>query len=137
MSNDEQVLKDVFGSILQKLITSGVGVEITDNKIDLQIPVKVSNGGTGADTLTGYVKGLGTAALTATITIPVDDLAGVLPVNKGGTGLWEANGYLFGSGDALQAKSKVPAADVSGLGDLALRFGYQRFHHYHHRHRLQ
>lgn len=36
----------------------------------------VANGGTGAATLTGYVKGSGTSAFTASATIPYADLAG-------------------------------------------------------------
>lgn len=37
----------------------------------------VANGGTGATTLTGYVKGSGTTALTASSTIPVADVSGL------------------------------------------------------------
>ena len=36
-----------------------------------------ASGGTGANTLTGYVKGTGTAPLTASATIPVSDVAGL------------------------------------------------------------
>lgn len=36
----------------------------------------VANGGTGEDTLTGYVKGNGTSPMTASATIPYADLAG-------------------------------------------------------------
>jgi len=39
--------------------------------------VAVANGGTGASTLTGYVKGSGTAALTASSTIPNTDVTGL------------------------------------------------------------
>ena len=39
--------------------------------------VAVGNGGTGATTLTGYVKGSGTAALTANSTIPNTDVSGL------------------------------------------------------------
>jgi hypothetical protein len=38
----------------------------------------VANGGTGAATLTGYVKGSGTSALTAASTIPTTDLSGTI-----------------------------------------------------------
>jgi hypothetical protein len=37
----------------------------------------VANGGTGATTLTGYVKGTGTSALTASSTIPNTDITGL------------------------------------------------------------
>jgi hypothetical protein len=39
--------------------------------------VPVANGGTGASTLTGYVKGNGTAAMTAASTIPNTDVTGL------------------------------------------------------------
>jgi hypothetical protein len=39
--------------------------------------IAVAKGGTGANTLTGYVKGTGTAALTASATIPSSDISGL------------------------------------------------------------
>lgn len=44
--------------------------------------VAVANGGTGATTLTGYVKGSGTSALTASSTIPASDLTGTLAAGQ-------------------------------------------------------
>jgi len=44
---------------------------------DLVGTVPVANGGTGADTLTGYVKGNGTSAMTAATTIPSTDVTGL------------------------------------------------------------
>lgn len=41
----------------------------------------VTNGGTGATTLTGYVKGSGTSALTASATIPGSDISGNISGN--------------------------------------------------------
>jgi hypothetical protein len=40
----------------------------------------VANGGTGATTLTGYVKGNGTSAMTASAAIPVSDVTGAAPL---------------------------------------------------------
>ena len=40
--------------------------------------VAVANGGTGASTLTGYVKGSGTSVMTASATIPTTDLSGTV-----------------------------------------------------------
>jgi hypothetical protein len=45
--------------------------------------VTVAQGGTGAATLTGYVKGSGTSALTASSTIPYSDLAGTPSIPTG------------------------------------------------------
>ena len=39
--------------------------------------IDVANGGTGATTLTGYVKGSGTSAMTASTTIPSGDVSGL------------------------------------------------------------
>jgi hypothetical protein len=39
--------------------------------------VPVANGGTGASTLTGYVKGNGTSAMTASATVPSTDITGL------------------------------------------------------------
>lgn len=45
----------------------------------------VTNGGTGAATLTGYVTGSGTAALTAASTIPTSDITGLAAVATSGS----------------------------------------------------
>lgn len=42
--------------------------------------VAVANGGTGVSTLTGYVKGNGTSAMTASSTIPISDVIGAAPL---------------------------------------------------------
>jgi hypothetical protein len=49
----------------------------TSGSISLAGTLVVSNGGTGATTLTGYVKGAGTTALTASSTIPNTDITGL------------------------------------------------------------
>ena len=50
----------------------------TSGSITLGGTLNVSNGGTGAITLTGYVKGSGTSAFTASSTIPTSDLSGTI-----------------------------------------------------------
>jgi hypothetical protein len=62
--------------------------------------IPVANGGTGAVTLTGYVKGNGTSAMTASASVPVGDLSGTLPVASGGTGATTltANNVVLGNG---------------------------------------
>ena len=77
--------------------------------------VTVAQGGTGATTLTGYVKGAGTSALTASASIPVDDISGTLPVSKGGTGATTltANNVLLGNGtSALQSIAPSTTGNV-------------------------
>ncbi len=54
-------------------------IEPSDWNADHQLvgTVPVANGGTGASTLTGYVKGTGTTAMTAATTIPSTDVTGL------------------------------------------------------------
>ena len=77
--------------------------------------VPVANGGTGAATLTGYVKGNGTSAFTAAASVPVGDLSGTLPVASGGTGATTlaANNVLIGNGT-----SAVSAVAPGTAGNL-------------------
>jgi hypothetical protein len=42
--------------------------------------LSVANGGTGATTLTGYIKGSGTSTMTASASIPVADVTGAAPL---------------------------------------------------------
>jgi len=68
------------------LISGGVGVAPSWGKIGLTTHVSgtlpVANGGTGATTLTGYVKGSGTSALTASSTIPASDISSGAALTK-------------------------------------------------------
>lgn len=63
------------------LISGGVGAAPSWGKVALTTHVSgtlpVANGGTGAVTLTGYVKGNGTGAMTAAATIPNTDITGL------------------------------------------------------------
>lgn len=116
-------------------ITSGSITGITD--------LAVADGGTGASTLTGYVKGAGTTALTASATIPNTDITGLgtmstqaasavaitggsitgitdLAVADGGTGASTLTGYVKGAGTtALTASATIPNTDITGLGTMA------------------
>ena len=90
------------------LISNGAGSAPSYGKIGLSTHVSgtlpVASGGTGATTLTGYVKGTGTTAMTTSATIPVDDISGTLPVAKGGTGTTTSTGAganVFSSGPTI------------------------------------
>ena len=73
--------------------------------------VPVSNGGTGASTLTGYVKGTGTSAMTAATTIPNTDITGLGTASTKDAGV--ANGVA-----TLDSSGTVPLSQIPALGDL-------------------
>jgi hypothetical protein len=60
--------------------------------------VTVAQGGTGATTLTGVVKGNGTSAFTAGTVALGSEVSGTLPVANGGTGATTLTGVLKGNG---------------------------------------
>ena len=106
--------------------------------------IGVAYGGTGATTLTGYVKGNGTSAMTASATIPSTDITGLgtmsvqnanavaitggtisglsaaIPVASGGTGATTLTGYVKGNGTSLMtASATIPNTDITGLGTMS------------------
>jgi hypothetical protein len=76
--------------------------------------IPVANGGTGAATLTGYVKGNGTATMTAAATIPNTDITGLGTASTKNAGA--ANGVA-----SLDAGGKVPVSELPAavLGALS------------------
>jgi hypothetical protein len=108
--------------------------------------IDVAHGGTGAVTLTGYVKGAGTTALTASATIPNSDITGLgtmstqnanavaitggtisglgtpLAVPSGGSGAATLTGYVIGNGtSAMTASATIPNTDITGLGNMSVQ----------------
>jgi hypothetical protein len=111
-------------------------VAITGGTITgLSSPLDVPSGGTGAATLTGYVKGTGTSALTASSTIPSTDITGLGTMSTqnanaiavtGGT----INGTTIGATTATtgafttvtaSTSLTTPIVQASNSGGLALR----------------
>jgi hypothetical protein len=72
--------------------------------------ISVANGGTGATTLTGVVKGNGTSAFTAGNVSLTTEVTGTLPVANGGTGITS-----FGTGVATAL-----GQNVTGSGGIVL-----------------
>jgi hypothetical protein len=75
--------------------------------------VPVANGGTGASTLTGYVKGSGTANMTAASTIPNTDVTGLGTASTKDSGV--ANGVATLDGSGTVPISQLPSAVLGAL----------------------
>jgi hypothetical protein len=116
----------------------------TNGAVSLGGTLVVANGGTGATTLSGYLKGNGTSAFTGVATIPNTDITGLgtmstqsannvaitggtisglsapIAVASGGTGAATLNGYVKGTGtSALTAAATIPNTDITGLGTMS------------------
>jgi hypothetical protein len=86
-------------------ITGGTISGVTIPASNITGTVTVPQGGTGATTLTGYVKGSGTSALTASSTIPNTDITGL------GTASTKDAGVALGVA-TLDASGKVPISEI-------------------------
>jgi hypothetical protein len=95
-------------------ITGGTISGVTIPASNITGTLGVPNGGTGATTLTGYVKGTGTAPLTASATIPNTDITGL------GTASTRDAGAALGVA-TLDAGGKVPVSELPAavLGALS------------------
>jgi hypothetical protein len=95
-------------------ITGGTISGVTLPATDITGTLGVPNGGTGATTLTGYVKGTGTAPLSASATIPNTDITGLGTASAKDAGV--ANGVA-----TLDAGGKVPVSELPAavLGALS------------------
>jgi hypothetical protein len=95
-------------------ITGGTISGVTIPASNVTGTLGVPNGGTGASTLTGYVKGTGTTAMTAAATIPNTDITGLGTASTKDAGA--ANGVA-----TLDAGGKVPVSELPAavLGALS------------------
>jgi hypothetical protein len=95
-------------------ITGGTISGVSVPASDVTGTLGVANGGTGANTLTGYVKGTGTTAMTASATIPNTDITGLGTASTKDAG--SANGVA-----TLDAGGKVPVSELPAavLGALS------------------
>lgn len=119
-TSDQILIWDSASSTLKKATIGSLPSSITT-------PVTVANGGTGASTLTGYVKGNGTSAFTASSTISGSDVSGdisgnaanvngTVAVAKGGTGITTTptNGQLLiGNGSGYSVANLTAGSNVT------------------------
>ena len=83
---------------------------------DLTGTIPVENGGTGAATLTGYVKGNGTSAMTASATVPSTDITGL-----GTMATQNANAVAITGGTATLSSLTTPTVQATNSAGLSLK----------------
>ncbi len=93
------------------------------NSSSISGTVAVSKGGTGASTLTGYIKGSGTSVMTASASIPVGDLTGSIPILNGGTGQTTIAGIKSVLGLAGSVVAIGNTAGQTSQGPVAVAIG--------------
>jgi len=87
----------------------------------------VANGGTGANTLTGYVKGNGTGVMTASATVPGTDVSGnitgsaanvtgTVAIANGGTGATSASTAATALGVGTSSAASFASVTTTGKG---------------------
>jgi hypothetical protein len=82
----------------------------TTGNVVLGGTLNVSNGGTGATSLTGYVKGNGTSAMTASSTVPTTDLSGTV------TNAQLANSAITINGTSTSLGGSINVGTVTSVG---------------------
>ena len=88
----------------------------TSGVVTLGGVLNVANGGTGAGTLTGYVKGSGTSAMTASATIPNTDISGLGTMSTQNAGAVAITG---GTASALTITGSTINSTTIGAGTAA------------------
>jgi len=89
----------------------------TGGNIVLSGILNVSNGGTGASSLTGYVKGAGSSAFTASATVPTSDLSGTISNAQLANSSLTFNGVTvaLGASGTITAAAPNPLTIGTGL----------------------
>ena len=88
----------------------------TTGAVTLAGILNVSNGGTGAATLTGYVKGSGTSAMTASATVPTTDLSGTVSNAQLANSAITINGNTVSLGGSTTVTATATNALTIGTG---------------------
>jgi hypothetical protein len=88
------------------VVTANAPLHLISGTLSIDL-LAVSYGGTGVTTLTGYVKGNGTAAMTASATIPTTDISGL-----GTMAVQNANAVAITGGS-------IASTVITGLGTMS------------------
>jgi hypothetical protein len=103
------------GSLGTMATQNANAVAITGGSITGITDLAVADGGTGASTLTGYVKGAGTTALTASATIPSTDITGLGTMStQAASSVAITGGSITGITDLAVADGGTGASDAAG-----------------------
>lgn len=109
------------GTEITPIVQSGVNKQVTTAAYVSEVldvnPVLVTQGGTGATTLSGYVYGNGTSAFTASSTIPFSSVTGTVPTTQGGTGI-----ITYTLGDTLYASATNTLTKLAGNTTTTKKF---------------
>ena len=88
----------------------------TNGPVVLSGTLNVASGGTGANSLTGYVKGTGTTAMTASSTIPTTDLSGTITNAQLANSSATVNGVTVTLGSSATITAATPNSLTFGTG---------------------
>ena len=88
----------------------------TTGAVTLAGILNVANGGTGVGTLTGYVKGNGTSAMTASATVPTTDLSGTVSNAQLANSAITINGNTVSLGGSTTVTATATNALTIGTG---------------------
>ena len=94
----------------------------TNGPVVLSGTLNVASGGTGANSLTGYVKGTGTTAMTASSTIPTTDLSGTITNAQLANSSATVNGVTVTLGSSATITAATPNSLTFGTGMSAGSF---------------
>jgi len=88
----------------------------TSGGVSLDGTLGAASGGTGANTLTGYVKGNGTSAMTAAATVPTSDLSGTISNGQLANSAVTINGSTVSLGGSITVTATASNALTIGTG---------------------
>lgn len=112
--NGSDWLSFSLGAGVDSFSAGGTGLTpstATTGAVTLGGVLNVANGGTGVNSLTGYVKGNGSSAMTASATVPTTDLSGTVSNAQ----LANSDVTINGTSISLGASGTITAANPNAL----------------------
>jgi hypothetical protein len=104
-----------LGTLTNLTVTNPIIGSVTGNAENVSGLIAVANGGSGANSLTGYIKGNGTSAFTTLSKIPITDITAAVQKVNGNTP--DANGnvnFVFGNVTTGTLASRPLLAGTNG-----------------------